>query len=112
YQRGFYWLGFHYGSSCIIINCHFCCLTTPPTGMGRYIRTSFRPCMRTLWVGLAKSGQRRAEGPPLGWIKVGPNFLRRSRPPQDYIRCDAQSCTKPLEHQAFGYVNNEDQRLV
>jgi hypothetical protein len=21
-------------------------------------------------------------------------------------------CTKPLEHQAFGYANNEDQRLV
>jgi len=34
------------------------------------IRILFRPCLRTLWVGLAKSGQRRAEGPPLGWIKV------------------------------------------
>src|SRR3977135_2822037 len=46
---------------------------------GRLTRISFRPCLRTLWVGLAKSGQRRAEGPPLGWIKFGPDFLCRSR---------------------------------
>jgi hypothetical protein len=50
-----------------------------PANMGRDIRSSFRPCLRTLWVGLAKSGQRRAEGPPLGWIKFGPDFLCRSR---------------------------------
>jgi hypothetical protein len=61
------------------MNCHFCCLTAPPTEVGRYLRTSFRPCLRTLWVGLAKSGQRRAEGPPLAWIKFGPDFLCRSR---------------------------------
>jgi hypothetical protein len=30
--------------------------------------------LANLGVGLAKSGQRRAEGPPLGWIKFGLEF--------------------------------------
>jgi hypothetical protein len=50
------------------------------------MRTSFRPCLRKLWVGLAKSGQRRAEGPLLGWIKFGPDCICRFRLLQTTLR--------------------------
>jgi len=35
------------------------------------MRTCLGFAYRNLGLGLAERGQRRAEGPPLGWIKVG-----------------------------------------
>jgi len=64
--------------------------------------------MRTLWVGLAKSGQRRAEGPPLGWIKFGPDFICRSQ--LNYTTLS--EIHKATGTSAFVYINYEDHRLV
>jgi hypothetical protein len=64
--------------------------------------------LTALSVGQAKSGQRRAEGPPLGWIKVGLDFLCRSRLIQTTLGATYKLLTIP----AFGYANNEDHRLV
>ena len=83
-----------------------CLPLSPSHGEWETAWTSFRPCLRMLWVGLAKRGQRRVEEPPFGLDQFGLDSYVDPAGSNLYWACRQ----KPSPDVLFGYLNNEQRR--